>query len=418
MNDYRQLRINGQRLWDSLMEMAQIGATQKGGCNRQALTDLDKQGRDLFVKWCEDAGCNVTVDEMGNIFAQRPGTGSKGGPDLPPVLTGSHLDTQPTGGKFDGVYGVLAGLEVIRTLNDAGVETEAPVEVAVWTNEEGARFSPAMIGSGVWAGEFDLDYAYARQDKEGNTFGAELERIGYKGQAPAKPRPLAAAFEVHIEQGPILEAEEKTIGVLSGVQGMNWYDLTLIGQPCHAGPSPMEGRRDPFMGLHRILDQLYKLAEEHAPWARATFGDIRVEPGSRNTVPEKLVLAVDLRHPDQKTLDAMDQRFREIAARIAEETGLEHEIREEWRSPAVAFDTKCVEAVRSAVADLGYSNKEMVSGAGHDSVYISRVAPTSMIFVPCEKGLSHNEAENAEPKDLEAGANVLLHAMLKMANPG
>ncbi|MCQ3829922.1 Zn-dependent hydrolase [Microbulbifer elongatus] len=418
MNDYRQLRINGQRLWDSLMEMAQIGATQKGGCNRQALTDLDKQGRDLFVKWCEDAGCNVTVDEMGNIFAQRPGTGSKGGPDLPPVLTGSHLDTQPTGGKFDGVYGVLAGLEVIRTLNDANVETAAPVEVAVWTNEEGARFSPAMIGSGVWAGEFDLDYAYARQDKEGNTFGAELERIGYKGQAPAKPRPLAAAFEVHIEQGPILEAEEKTIGVLSGVQGMNWYDLTLIGQPCHAGPSPMEGRRDPFMGLHRILDQLYKLAEEHAPWARATFGDIRVEPGSRNTVPEKLVLAVDLRHPDQKTLDAMDQRFREIAARIAEETGLEHEIREEWRSPAVAFDTKCVEAVRSAVADLGYSNKEMVSGAGHDSVYISRVAPTSMIFVPCEKGLSHNEAENAEPKDLEAGANVLLHAMLKMANPG
>ncbi|WP_105102637.1 Zn-dependent hydrolase [Microbulbifer pacificus] len=412
MTDYRQLRINGQRLWDSLMEMAQIGATQKGGCNRQALTDLDKQGRDLFVKWCEDVGCSVTVDEMGNIFAQRPGKS----PELPPVLTGSHLDTQPTGGKFDGVYGVLSGLEVIRSLNDANVETEAPIEVAVWTNEEGARFSPAMIGSGVWAGEFDLDYAYARQDKEGKTFGAELERIGYRGQAPAKPRPLAAAFEVHIEQGPILEAEEKTIGVLSGVQGMNWYDLTLIGQPCHAGPSPMEGRRDPFMGLHRILDQLYKLAEEHAPWARATFGDIRVEPGSRNTVPEKLVLAVDLRHPDQKTLDAMDQRFREIAASVAGETGLEHDIREEWRSPAVAFDTKCVEAVRSAVADLGYSNKEMVSGAGHDSVYISRVAPTSMIFVPCEKGLSHNEAENAEPKDLEAGANVLLHAMLKMAN--
>ncbi|WP_299598051.1 Zn-dependent hydrolase [uncultured Microbulbifer sp.] len=412
MTDNRQLRINGQRLWDSLMEMAQIGATDKGGCNRQALTDLDKQGRDLFVEWCEDAGCTVTIDDVGNIFAQRPGKN----PDLPPVLTGSHLDTQPTGGKFDGVYGVLSGLEVIRSLNDANVETDAPVEVAVWTNEEGARFSPAMIGSGVWAGEFDLHYAYAREDKEGKTFGEELARIGYKGDIPAKPRPLAAAFEVHIEQGPILEAEEKTIGVLSGVQGMNWYDLTLIGQPCHAGPSPMETRRDPFMGLHRVLDELYKLAEEHAPWARATFGDIRVEPGSRNTVPEKLVLAVDLRHPNQKILDSMDQRFREIAARVADDIGLEQQIREEWRSPAVAFDSKCVEAVRSSVAELGYSNKEMVSGAGHDSVYISRVAPTSMIFVPCEKGLSHNEAENAEPKDLEAGANVLLHAMLKMAN--
>jgi len=415
MTDSSQLRINGQRLWDSLMEMAAIGATAKGGCNRQALTDLDKQGRDLFVKWCEDADCSVSFDTMGNIFARRAGSGSKNGPELPPVLTGSHLDTQPTGGKFDGVYGVLAGLEVIRTLNENQVETEAPLEVAVWTNEEGARFSPAMIGSGVWSGEFEQDYAYARTDKEGKTFAEELARIGYQGDTPAKPRPLTAAFEVHIEQGPILEAEEKQIGVLSGVQGMNWYDLTLIGQPCHAGPSPMEGRRDPFMGLQRILDQLYQLAAEHAPWARVTFGDIRAEPGSRNTVPEKLILAVDLRHPDQKTLDAMDQRFREIAASVANDTGLEHQIRDEWRSPAVAFDSRCVEAVRSAVADLGYSNKEMVSGAGHDSVYISRVAPTSMIFVPCEKGLSHNEAENAEPKDLEAGANVLLHAMLKMA---
>ncbi|TLM75704.1 Zn-dependent hydrolase [Microbulbifer harenosus] len=412
MTDFSQLRIDGQRLWDSLMEMAQIGATEKGGCNRQALTDLDKQGRDLFVHWCKDAGCDVTIDKMGNIFARRQGNN----PHLPPVLTGSHLDTQPTGGRFDGVYGVLAGLEVVRTLNDAGIETEAPLEVAVWTNEEGARFSPAMIGSGVWSGNFDLDYAYARADKEGKTFGKELARIGYKGKAPAQARPLSAAFEVHIEQGPILEAEQKQIGVLTGVQGMHWYDLTLIGQPCHAGPSPMEGRRDPFMGLHRILDALYKLAAEHAPWARATFGDIRVEPGSRNTVPEKLVLAVDLRHPDQNILNTMDQRFREIAARIADETGLEHQIRDEWRSPAVKFDEKCVEAVRSAVAELGYSNKEMVSGAGHDSVYISRVAPTSMIFVPCEKGLSHNEAENAEPEDLEAGANVLLHAMLKMAN--
>ncbi|AOS96402.1 N-carbamoyl-L-amino acid hydrolase [Microbulbifer aggregans] len=412
MTDTSQARVNGQRLWDALMEMATIGATDKGGCNRQALTDLDKQGRDLFVQWCKDAGCSIDVDSMGNIFARRPGRN----PDLPPVLTGSHLDTQPTGGKFDGVYGVLAGLEVVRTLNDAGIETEAPLEVAVWTNEEGARFSPAMIGSGVWSGNFDQDYAYARTDKAGKTFGEELERIGYRGQTPAQARPLAAAFEVHIEQGPILEAEEKQVGVLSGVQGMYWYDLTLTGQPCHAGPSPMEGRRDPFMALHRILDRLYKLAAEFGPWARATFGDIRAEPGSRNTVPERLVLAVDLRHPDQEVLDTMDRRFREIAAEIAAETRVEAAIRDEWRSPAVAFDSRCVEAVRASVAELGYSNKEMVSGAGHDSVYISRVAPTGMIFVPCEKGLSHNEAENADPADLGAGANVLLHAMLKMAN--
>ncbi|WP_237059866.1 Zn-dependent hydrolase [Microbulbifer sediminum] len=412
MTETSKIRVDGQRLWDSLMAMAAIGATKKGGCNRQALTDLDRQGRDLFVQWCQDAGCSIDIDTMGNIFARRPGRN----PDLPPVLTGSHLDTQPTGGKFDGVYGVLAGLEVVRALNDAGVETEAPLEVAVWTNEEGARFSPAMIGSGVWSGNFEQDYAYARTDKEGKTFGAELERIGYRGETPARARPLTAAFEVHIEQGPILEAEEKQVGVLSGVQGMYWYDLTLTGQPCHAGPSPMEGRRDPFMALHRILDRLYRLAEEYGPWARATFGDIRAEPGSRNTVPERLVLAVDLRHPEQEVLDTIDRRFREIAAEIAADTGVEADIRDEWRSPAVAFDARCVEAVRASVTELGYSNKEMVSGAGHDSVYISRVAPTGMIFVPCEKGLSHNEAENAEPADLEAGANVLLHAMLKMAN--
>ncbi|MFI2811061.1 Zn-dependent hydrolase [Microbulbifer sp. JSM ZJ756] len=412
MTDNSKIRVDGQRLWDSLMAMAAIGATDKGGCNRQALTDLDKQGRDLFVQWCRDAGCSVDIDSMGNIFARRPGSN----PDLPPVLTGSHLDTQPTGGKFDGVYGVLAGLEVMRALNDAGIGTAAPLEVAVWTNEEGARFSPAMIGSGVWSGNFEQDYAYARTDKEGKAFGDELQRIGYRGPTPARARPLTAAFEVHIEQGPILEAEEKQIGVLSGVQGMYWYDLTLTGQPCHAGPSPMEGRRDPFMALHRVLDRLYRLAEEFAPWARVTFGDIRAEPGSRNTVPEKLVLAVDLRHPEQEVLDEIDRRFREITAEIAADTGVEAEIRDEWRSPAVAFAPPCVEAVRAAVAELGYSNKEMVSGAGHDSVYVSRVAPTGMIFVPCEKGLSHNEAENAEPADLEAGANVLLHAMLKMAN--
>ncbi|BAN48169.1 Zn-dependent hydrolase [Metapseudomonas resinovorans] len=406
------LRIDGERLWARLMEMARIGATAQGGCNRQALTDLDRAGRDLFVGWCREARCTVSVDRMGNIFARRAGLDDS----LPPVLTGSHLDTQPTGGRFDGVYGVLAGLEVIQTLNDAGLRTRAPLEVAVWTNEEGARFSPAMIGSGVWAGAFDLAYGHGRTDRQGLSIGNELERIGYLGDQPASVRPLAAAFEVHIEQGPILEAEGLTVGVVTGVQGIRWYDLTLTGQPVHAGPTPMTVRRDPFMGLAGILPRLYRLAEEHGPWARVTFGDIRAEPGSRNTVPERLVLAVDLRHPEQAVLDRLDAAFRAIVAEEAERLRLAADIREEWHSPAVAFDADCVAAVQGAVEQLGYSHMPMCSGAGHDSVYLSRVAPTSMIFVPCKGGISHNEAEDAAPADLEAGANVLLHAMLRMAH--
>ncbi len=405
------LTTNQQRLWDSLMEMAKIGATPKGGCNRQALTDEDKRGRDLFIQWCKEAGCSIKVDTMGNIFARREGAN----PDLPPVITGSHLDTQPTGGKYDGVYGVLAGLEVIRTLNDNNIRTECAIETVVWTNEEGARFSPAMIGSGVWGGEFDLDYGHSRSDKEGKTIKGELTRIGYLGEEECKAKPVKAAFEAHIEQGPILEAEALTIGVVSGVQGMNWYDLTLIGKPCHAGPSPMEIRQDPFMGLAAIVNDLYALAAEYAPWSRVTFGDIKAEPGARNTVPEKLIIAVDLRHPDQATLDTMDQRFREIVSKHADHFKLGSEIRDEWRSPAVVFDKDCVSAVESSVKTLGHSYKTLFSGAGHDSVYVSRVVPASMIFVPCKDGLSHNEAEEATSEHLTAGCDVLLNAMLAMA---
>lgn len=404
-------RINSSRLWESLMTMASIGATAKGGCNRQALTAKDKEGRDLFINWCQEAGCSVRVDQMGNIFARREGQ-----EDKPPVVTGSHLDTQPTGGKFDGVYGVLAGLEVIRTLNDQEIETSAPIEVIVWTNEEGARFSPAMIGSGVWAGEFALEDAHQIADKEGKTIGSELARIGYLGDADATSFPIHAAFEVHIEQGPILEEEGLQIGVVSGVQGMRWYDLILEGQSCHAGPTPMNSRRDPFRGLIKIVDKLYALAAEHAPWARVTFGDIRAEPGARNTVPEKLILSVDLRHPQQQILDQMDTSFREIVTSVTEEFGLSGNIREEWDSPAVTFDENCVDAVRAAVDTLGYPSMDMFSGAGHDSVYVSRVAPTSMIFIPCEGGLSHNEEENASQADLEAGGNVLLYAILERAD--
>ncbi|MDG1988233.1 MAG: Zn-dependent hydrolase [Halieaceae bacterium] len=410
-SNIKNIRINGERLWNSLMDMSRFGATAKGGCNRQALTDEDKQGRDLFVEWCRDANCTVKVDQMGNIFAKRAGKNN----ELPVVLAGSHLDTQPTGGKFDGVYGVLAGLEVIRSLNDADIDTEYPVEVVCWTNEEGARFSPAMIGSGVWAGEFDLQFGHSRSDDDGRTIGDELSRIGYLGEEECSASNIKAAFEVHIEQGPILENENLQIGVLTGVQGMCWYDVIIEGQPCHAGPTPMDSRRDPFMGLHRILESLYEIADNYAPWSRVTFGDIKAEPGSRNTVPEKLILSLDMRHPEQDTLNEMDKKMRDIINKECEAYNLISEVRVEWNSPAIKFNNDCVTAVQGAVDLLGYSNMQMVSGAGHDSVYVSRVAPTSMIFIPCENGLSHNEEENAKFEDIEAGCNVLFHAMLNQA---
>ena len=404
-------RIDSDRLWSSLMETAEIGKTPRGGCNRQTLTDEDKQGRDLFVSWCEAAGCAVTIDAMGNIFARRPGADDS----LPPVIAGSHLDTQPTGGKFDGVYGVLAGLEVIRTLNDNNLETEHPVEVVSWTNEEGARFPPAMLGSGVWAGAFDPEYGHNRTDKAGKTVKDELQRIGYLGPAPCRAKPLRAAFEVHIEQGPILENAGLQIGVVSGVQAIGWYDLVIEGVPCHAGTTPMEVRRDPVMALHGILDKLYQVADDFKPWARMTFGDIRAEPGSRNTVPERLVVTVDMRHPDRAQVKHIERIMREIVRNECGKYRLTGAVREELDSPAISFDDDCISAVRSAAEALGYSNMQMVSGAGHDSVNVSGVAPTSMIFIPCEGGLSHNEAENARQEDVEAGCNVLLHAMLEMA---
>ncbi len=403
------LAVDGDRLWRSLMDMAKIGATPAGGCNRQALTDEDKAGRDLFVTWCDNAGLAVRVDAMGNIFARRAGR-----TDGPAILAGSHLDTQPTGGKFDGVYGVLAGLEVLRTLNDAELETELPFEAVVWTNEEGARFAPAMVGSGVWAGEFTLEDAYSKADKSGATFEAELERIGYRGDAPAAHAPLTGAFEVHIEQGPILEREGKQIGVVTGVQGMRWYDVVIRGDACHAGPTPMESRRDPMRALSVILPKLYQLAADHAPWGRITFGDQTVQPGSRNTVPACVTLSVDIRHPDQSTLDAMHESLHAIVSEAASSSATESDVIDQWNSRAVVFDQGCVDTVRRACQALDYAHMDIVSGAGHDSVYVSRVARAGMVFVPCENGLSHNEAENAAPGDLTAGCNVLLHAMLAL----
>ena len=406
------LHINGERLWDSLMEMAKIGATAKGGVCRLALTDLDRAGRDLFVRWAKEAGCSVTCDRMGNIFARRPGRD----PALPPVATGSHLDSQPTGGKFDGVYGVLAGLEVIRTLNDLNYETNAPVEVVVWTNEEGSRFAPAMVASGVFAGVFTEEYGLSRADLEGRTMGQELARIGYAGSLPVGGRSFGAFFEAHIEQGPILEADGKTIGIVQGAQGQRWYEVTLTGQEAHAGPTPMKRRHDALLGAARMVQEVNRIGLAHQPFACATVGLMQVTPNSRNTIPGRVFFTIDFRHPEDATLAAMDAEMRATAANIADEIGLELVLEQIWYSPPVAFDAQCVAAVQAGASALGLSHMPIISGAGHDSCYISRVAPTGMIFVPCADGISHNEVESATPGDIAAGCDVLLQAMIARAN--
>lgn len=406
------MNVNGARLWASLMEMATIGATPKGGVCRLALTDLDKQARDLFVKWCRAAGCEVRVDRMGNIFARRTGRDDT----LAPVMTGSHIDSQPTGGRFDGIYGVLAGLEVIRTLNDAGVETERPLETVVWTNEEGSRFAPAMVASGVFGGEFTLEYGLSRADTQGRTVGGELERIGYAGPEPVGGRKVHAFFEAHIEQGPILEAEGKTIGIVTDAQGQRWYELTLVGQEAHAGPTPMPRRKDALLGAARVIQLVNEIGMRHAPLAVATVGMVQVHPNSRNVIPGRVFLTVDFRNPDSTELAKMDAELREGVDRTAEGSKLEANLQQIFHYEPIHFDESCVELVRQGAAKHGYSSREIVSGAGHDACYLSRVAPTSMVFVPCIGGISHNEVEDAKPEWIEAGANVLLSAMLTKAN--
>ncbi|WP_299615042.1 Zn-dependent hydrolase [Pelagibius sp.] len=408
----KNLTVDQDRLWDSLMEMAKIGPGVAGGNCRLALTDFDREGRDLFVRWCQEAGCSITVDKMGNIFARRPGTD----PSLAPVTTGSHLDTQPTGGKFDGVFGVLAGLEVIRTLNDHAIETTAPIEVSVWTNEEGSRFAPAMISSGVFAGVFDLDYGHSRSDVDGKTIGEELDRIGYLGDQTPGEHPIRAFFEAHIEQGPILEAEEKTIGVVTGAQGQRWFEVTLTGSESHAGTTPMNRRKDALVAASRLVTAINEIALAHPPHAVTTVGMMQVSPNSRNTIPGSVFLTVDLRHPDDETLSKMEAELREACAAICDPAGITAEIEDIWYSPPIAFNPDCVAAVRKAADVAGFGNMDIISGAGHDACYISRVAPTAMIFVPCEDGISHNESESATPGDLAAGCNVLLHAMLERAS--
>jgi len=409
----RNIQVDGDRLWRSLMEMAKIGATEKGGVCRLALTDLDREGRELFMSWCQEAGCALRVDAMGNIFARRPGRH----PDAAPVLTGSHLDTQPTGGKFDGVYGVLAGLEVVRTLNDLAYETEAPIEIVVWTNEEGSRFSPAMIGSGVYAGIFSLEQGLATPDNvTGVTMGAELQRIGFAGPEKCGGQTVRAYFEAHIEQGPILEAAAKPIGIVQGAQGQRWYEITVTGQEAHAGPTPMKRRKDALVGAARMIDAVNRIGHAHPPHACATVGFIQSSPNSRNTIPGRVFFTVDFRHPEDATLTAMDRELREACRDAARSAQVEVEVKEFWYFAPTQFDADCVAAVKRAAAAQGYPAMDIISGAGHDAVYMARVAPTAMVFVPCADGISHNEIEDAKPEDLAMGCTVLLNAMLERAN--
>ncbi len=405
------LRINGQRLWDSLMELAQIGATPKGGVCRLTLTDLDKQGRDLVTRWAREAGMTVTIDKIGNGFMRRPGRNNK----LPPIMTGSHIDTQPTGGKFDGNYGVLAGIEVVRTLNDHGIETEAPIEVAFWTNEEGSRFVPVMMGSGVFAKAFTLEHAYAATDTEGKTVKGELERIGYIGDQEPGDHPIGAYFETHIEQGPVLEDNDKTIGVVSGVLGIRWFDCTVTGMEAHAGPTPMALRKDALLAATRIMQDVVAAAHRHPPHGRGTVGMVQVFPNSRNVIPGRVKFSIDLRNSTDALVDTMAAEVKAFAAQVAKEHGVQVHIEMVSSYPAQLFQPECVEAVGRAAAKLGYSHMPAVSGAGHDAVYMAKLAPSGMIFIPCKDGISHNEIEDAKPEHIEAGCNVLLHAMLERA---
>ncbi len=404
------LNINGERLWASLMAMAEIGATARGGSCRLALSDEDKAGRELFAHWCREAGLSLSVDRIGNLFARRPGTD----PDAAPVMMGSHLDTQPEGGRFDGVYGVLAGLEVVRRLNDLSIQTRKPLEVAVWTNEEGARFTPAMLGSAVFTGSLSLEKGLASKDADGISVAEALANTGYNGE-----RPLGGAvdgyFEAHIEQGPILEDNGKSIGVVTGGQAIRWLDVRVDGTAAHAGTTPMKLRKDALYGAAQMIQALEGLAGDFAPEGLTTVGELSIAKSSRNTIPGLVNFTVDLRHHRDEAIEAMEQQVRLRLQDIAAQRGLTVSVEPHWISPATPFDAECVAAVQQAVDALGYAQQRIVSGVGHDAIHLARFCPTAMIFIPCVGGLSHNEAEDALPDDVRQGTDVLLNAVLARA---
>jgi len=406
-----ELRIDGDRLWQSLLSLARIGATAKGGVKRLALTDLDKQGRDLVVGWGREAGLAITVDKIGNVFMRRDGTDNS----LPPIVSGSHIDTQPTGGKFDGNYGVLAALEVVRSLNDHHIRTEAPLEVVFWTNEEGSRFVPVMMGSGVFCDAFSLETAYAAKDVDGKTVAAELAHIGYLGDEQPGRHPIGAYFELHIEQGPVLEDADKVIGIVPAVMGLSWYDCIVTGMEAHAGPTPMGLRKDALQVSARIMQEVVSIANRYPPYGRGTVGFVQVFPNSRNVIPGEVKFSIDLRNVSAELLTNMHEEMLAFIEMMRTETHLGITIERVSHYPPCPFHPDCIGAVRRAAAMLGYSSMDVVSGAGHDAIYVARLAPSGMIFIPCKDGISHNEIEYAKPEHVEAGCNVLLHAMLERA---
>jgi beta-ureidopropionase / N-carbamoyl-L-amino-acid hydrolase len=405
-------RIDGKRLWDTLMRFAQIGATPKGGVRRLALSSVDKAGRDLFQKECEALGLKVRVDSIGNMFARREGRD----PNRPPVLFGSHLDSQPSGGKFDGALGVLAGLEVMQSLNDLGIVTDAPVELVNWTDEEGARFGHSLAGSGVWAGVYPEDHVLGLTDTDGVTVKEAIEAIGFRGPEPARPFPADAYFELHIEQGPILEREAKQIGIVTGAQAQVWYDAVTIGRDSHAGTTPPSARKDALVCAARIIDLVDRMMRERGDDGRGTVGQLLVNPNSRNVIPGEVRFSVEFRHPSEAEVDVLDKTFQPAARKIADDMGVILELTTLFRIPAQPFDPACIDLVRQGAARAGYSTRDIVSGAGHDAVYVARHVPTAMIFTPCKDGLSHNEAESIEPEEAAAGAQVLLDAIVARAN--
>lgn len=404
------MQVNGTRLWKSLMDMATIGATDKGGNCRLALTAEDKQGRELFIQWCEEEKLSIKRDVIGNLFAVRLGEN----PDLPPIVMGSHLDTQPKGGKFDGIYGVLSALEAIRTLNENQISTEQNLEIAVWMNEEGARFSPAMQGSAVFIGELPLNEAYQQTDHDGISVMDALLNTQQMGDLPIQ-RAFDSYFEAHIEQGPILENNSSNIGVVTGGQAILWFDIIIQGFPLHAGTTPMHLRKDPLIGTAEILTTI-ETAARHIDKCLLTVGEIKIKTPSRNTIPDQITFTLDIRHPDLHQLDKFQADITKIIQMITTQRHLSFQMREIWRSPAIAFDDQCIELVRSAAKQQKYSITEMISGAGHDAIHLAKHCPTTMIFIPCEKGMSHNELENITQLDATQGANVLLHAVLNRVN--
>ena len=405
------LFVNHERLWDSIMEMAKIGPGVAGGNNRQTLTDDDAKGRELFQHWCEQAGMSLGIDRMGTMFATRQGED----PGALPVYVGSHLDTQPTGGKYDGVLGVLGALEIVRTLNDLNIKTKHPIVVTNWTNEEGTRFAPPMLASGVFAGMHEEQWAYDRQDIEGKRFGDELVRIGWQGDEEVGKRKMHAFFELHIEQGPILEAEGKDIGVVTHGQGLSWTQVTITGKDSHTGSTPMPMRKNAGLGMARVLELVDEIAWSHKPDAVGAAGHIEVFPNSRNVIPGKVVFTVDFRSPELGVIAAMENRLRSGGEEICQQMGLEIAFEKVGGFDPVKFDADCVNAVRNAAERLGYSHRNIISGAGHDACWINRVAPTAMIMCPCVDGLSHNEAEEISVEWAARGTNVLFHAVVDTA---